>query len=159
MSNATPPAGPHTPASTPPPRARSTRLTVIAICGAAVLLVALGVFLCKPQRSTVTSFTQPAEITYTANGTDGGTHYVLLQHVRAPIAALGFGADGTSALDHYELVIGGDPSGGYGHRVRVEATGVDPEQLSVQWTNDGVWLEYPTGHRLFVPAKSFTGGR
>lgn len=154
MNHLTGPASRQAPASAGP-RTRTARLAVIAICGAVVLLVALGIFLCTPQRSTVASFTQPAEVTYT----DGGTHHVVLQRVRAPITALGLGRNGTSALDHYEIVIGRDPSGGYGHLVRIEATGADPEQLSVQWTSEGVWLDYPTGHRLFVPAKSFTGGR
>ncbi|MGA3488092.1 hypothetical protein ACK8GG_08770 [Micromonosporaceae bacterium DT55] len=153
MNHVPTPAGRHTPATAP--RTRTSRLAVIAICGATVLLVVLGLFLWTPQRSTVASFPQAAEVTYA----DGGTHYVVLQRVRAPIAALGLGGDGTSALDHYEIVIGRDPGAGYGHPIRIEAGGADPTQLTVLWTSDGVWLDYPTGHRLFVPAKSFTGGR
>jgi hypothetical protein len=33
------------------------------------------------------------------------------------------------------------------------------QRASVQWTDEGVTLELPSGHRLFIPEKMFTGGR
>jgi hypothetical protein len=31
--------------------------------------------------------------------------------------------------------------------------------MIVEWTADGAWLGYPSGHRVFVRASSFIGGR
>ena len=67
--------------------------------------------------------------------------------------------DGFSAQNHYEVVLGRDPGGDYGHRVRLDATGMDPAELTVEWTPDGAWLDYRSGHRAFVPASFFIGGR
>jgi hypothetical protein len=108
-----------------------------------------------PRRSVVRVIEQPPTVEYA----DGSTHVAVLHRVRAPIAALRLSPDTSPALDHYEVVLGRDRSGGYGHQVRLDATGLDPAELTVEWTADGAWLDYPSGHRLFVPADSFTGGR
>lgn len=70
---------------------------------------------------------------------------------------------------HY-LYIGrdGTPSG-YGHRVSYDlhAGMVDPsltadayaKRVTVTWTDAGVAIEQPSGHRLFVPQRAYVGGR
>ncbi len=116
--------------------------------------LAAAVALWWPRTTVVQVFQQPAGLTYA----DGSSHIAVLKRVRAPVAALGLSA-AVPAADHYQIVLSRDPGGHYGHRVRLDATGVDPNGLTVEWTTDGAWLTYPSGHRLFVPAKSFIGGR
>lgn len=70
---------------------------------------------------------------------------------------------------HY-LYVGRDsvPTG-YGHRVSFDlhADMVDPaaplaayvRAISVTWADTGVSVEQPSGHRLFVPRRAYTGGR
>jgi hypothetical protein len=123
---------------------------VAGLLAAVVVLAAIALALGLPRTTVVRTSSQPAGVVYP---TDRTTHVAVLRHVRSPMAAVGLGAD------HYEVVLGRDPSGGYGHRVRVEATGADASQFTVEWTTEGAWLAYPTGHRLFVPARSFLHGR
>lgn len=53
----------------------------------------------------------------------------------------------------------------YGHSVRFSfehSLDLVEDQIrrsQVDWQRDGVWLRTPSGHRLFVPAEMFTGGR
>ena len=103
-----------------------------------------------PRTTVVRVLHQPAGVVY-----GGGERVAVLKHVRAPVVAL----DLLVGADHYDLVLGGDPQGAYGHYVRLDASGMDPSQLTIEWKPEGVWLSYPTGHRLFVPAKSFSFGR
>jgi hypothetical protein len=133
------------------PRPLRTRVVVAVVCGAVIA----GIALCWPRTSDVKAFTQPAPDLYK----DGSIHTAVLKHVRAPISALRPWADGDSDLDHYEVYLGRDPSGGYGHHVRLGATDLDPTRLTVEWTSDGAWLDFASGHRVFVPAASFVGGR
>jgi hypothetical protein len=141
-----------TPASVQPGRSgRSRGVLIAAICGVAVAVVALW----WPRTTVVSVSTQPAAVTYS----DDSVHVAVVKHVRAPIAALRLSDDDASDLSHYTVVLGRDPSGGYGHHVRLDASGADPSGLTVEWTADGAWLTYRSGHRLFVPAASFTGGR
>jgi hypothetical protein len=70
---------------------------------------------------------------------------------------------------HY-LYVGrdSDPSG-YGHRVSFDlhAGMVDPaapmavyvKRITVTWSDAGVSVEEPSGHRLFVPRRAYAGGR
>ena len=134
-------------------RRRTSRLVALAAAGA---VVALGVFLWWPRTSTITMSTQPAAVTYA----DGSTHTAVLKRVRAPIAALGLTDTIGFAPNHYEIYLGRDPGGDYGHHLRLDATGMDPSDMTVEWTPEGAWLTFPpTGHRAFVPADSFVGGR
>ena len=132
-------------------RPRRSTLVIAAVCGVVVAAVALW----WPRTTVIRVISQPPGVVYA----DDSTHVAVLKRVRAPMAALPLPNLDTSALDHYEVVMGRDPSGGYGHHVRIEATGADPADLTVEWTADGAWLVYQSGHRLFVPAKYFTGGR
>ncbi|HEY9645015.1 MAG TPA: hypothetical protein V6C88_01525, partial [Chroococcidiopsis sp.] len=67
--------------------------------------------------------------------------------------------------DRYGILVGSDPSNRYGHwldftfypfpdslRDHLKAT-------TVEWTEAGVTLEPPSGHRLFIPKALFIGGR
>lgn len=122
-------------------------LIVVAACGAVALL--------WPRTTVVKVFEQPPAVAYA----DGSPHVAVLRHIHAPIAAVRLSGDGFSVQNHYEVVLGRDPGGDYGHRVRLDATGMDPAELTVEWAPDGAWLDYRSGHRVFVPASSFIGGR
>jgi hypothetical protein len=84
----------------------------------------------------------------------GEGHVAVLRRVRAPGAAIGL-----PVVDRHEWTLGRDPGGDYGHHVIFEATGADVAGATVEWAADGVSLSYRSGHRLFVPAAAFTGGR
>ncbi|MEU7555082.1 hypothetical protein AB0B01_22530 [Streptomyces sp. NPDC044571] len=64
-----------------------------------------------------------------------------------------------SGRDAYRLAIGRSPTPSYGHWVDVDtalgAGGIE----STTWSDSGVRVRFPTGHELFVPARSFLGGR
>jgi hypothetical protein len=128
-----------------------TAAAIVVVCSA----VAAAIVLCWPRTTTVKVFTQPGAVVYS----DDSTHIAALKHVRAPLAALRPWADNTSDLDHYEIYLGRDPGGGYGHYVRLDATDMDPTRLIVEWKADGAWLDFQSGHRVFVPATYFIGGR
>ncbi len=46
----------------------------------------------------------------------------------------------------------------YFHRVTFDALG-SREPSSVVWSQEGISLSYPKGHKLFIPKGSFIGGR
>ena len=46
----------------------------------------------------------------------------------------------------------------YVHSMTFDITG-GSEPSSVNWTNEGINLTYPSGHKLFIPKKAFIGGR
>jgi hypothetical protein len=129
-----------------------TAATIVVACG---VLLAAGIALYWPRTTAVKTFTQPAGVVYA----DGSVHTAVLRHVRAPISALQPWTDGSSDHDHYEVCLGRDPGGGYGHFVRLGATDLDPARLTVEWSADGAWLTFTSGHRVLVPAASFIGGR
>ena len=128
--------------------------TAIFIAAAIGILV-VATILSWTRTTDVKAFSQPPGVVYS----DDSPHTVVLQHVHAPIAALRLSDDSTSGLDHYEVYLGRDPSGGYGHHVRLDATDMDPTRLTVEWTTEGVSLNFESGHRVFVPAAAFVGGR
>jgi hypothetical protein len=132
-------------------RPLGSTLIIAAVCGAVLAVVALW----WPRTTVLKVISQPPGVQYA----DDSAHVAVLKHVRAPIAALQFSNVGNPAVDHYEVVLGRDPGGGYGHHIRIAATGADPADLTVDWTTDGAWLVYRSGHRLFVPARFFIGGR
>lgn len=132
-------------------RRRRSTLIIAAVCGVVVAAITLW----WPRTTVLKVISQPPGVVYA----DDSAHVAVLKRVRAPIAALRLPNVDTSALDYYKIVLGRDPSGGYGHHIRIEATGADPRDLSVEWTADGAWLVHQSGHRLFVPAKYFIGGR
>ncbi|UQU67796.1 hypothetical protein COUCH_16630 [Couchioplanes caeruleus] len=111
---------------------------VLAAAAAAGLLL-----LTWPRTTTVR--TMPATVAY---GGGSPVHVAVLRHVHAPLGT-----------DHWLVVLGSDPGGDYGHVVRLDATGVDPASVAVQWEQDAAVLVYGSGHRLSVPSRFFTGGR
>ncbi|WP_459548266.1 hypothetical protein [Nocardia sp. X0981] len=59
-----------------------------------------------------------------------------------------------------EVMVGRDPGLGYGHPVYFEILGDrDPELAAVHWRAEGVSVRFDSGHEIFLPAASFTGGR
>ena len=135
-----------------PPSARRP-----ALAGVVVLALVAGLVSAFWPRTTVVEvFRQPADVTYR----DGRQHVAVLRHVRAPIAALRLSRDSAVDADHYDLVLGSDPGGNYGHHVRLDAgTGDGVDGLAVRWTETGATLTYGSGHVLTVPARLFVGGR
>lgn len=117
----------------------------VAVLGAVLLLVALS----WPQRDAIDSFQQPVTVQYD----DGSVHYATRWRIHSPAAPVGLGDD------HHVMVLGSDPSGAYGHPVRFAALGSEPTELTVRWAPEGAFIDYGSGHRVFVPARWFTGGR
>ena len=66
---------------------------------------------------------------------------------------------------NYAIYVGRESSPSYGHWMKYPFTedsdtiSAKLSQATVEWTDDGVTLELATGHRIFVPKKSFIGGR
>lgn len=59
-----------------------------------------------------------------------------------------------------EVWVSRDPGLSYGHVVGVDIAGNStPMMRSVQWRPDGVTVRFDSGHELFLPARSFVGGR
>ena len=111
----------------------------------ALVLVFAAALVAWPRTGVVEVHTQPSTVVYAE---DTATHVAVLVRTHAPVG-----------VDRHAVVLGKDPSGRYGHHVRLEATDVDPTDLSVEWVADGAWLVYGSGHRVFVPATFFLGGR
>lgn len=123
---------------------------------AAVVVVVLALAAWWPRSTVIEVYRQPGSVSYS----DGRDHVAVLRHVRAPVSALRSSGASTAAEDHYDLVLGSDTSGSYGHYVRLDAgTGDGVGNLDVEWTTEGATIRYGSGHRLFVPATLFTGGR
>jgi hypothetical protein len=135
--------------------APGNRVRTATFVAAAIGVLVAATILWWPRTTVVKTFSQPPGVVYS----DDSLHTVVLQHVHAPIAVLRLSDDSTSGLDHYEVYLGRDPSGGYGHHVRLDATDMDPTRLTVEWATEGVSLNFGSGHRVFVPATSFVGGR
>ncbi|NUP26171.1 MAG: hypothetical protein HOQ36_10670 [Nocardia sp.] len=137
----------------PPPPARSGvpgLRPLLGVAAALLLFVAVPIAVFADTRMVHTEVlrveTQPAGIEY-----DGSVYHVgllrresRLLHRRLPDA----------------IMVGRYPDMGYGHPVYFEITGTrDPVLESVRWTPDGVSVHLDSGHRIFVPASAFTGGR
>ncbi|MBE1535836.1 hypothetical protein [Actinomadura algeriensis] len=89
---------------------------------------------------------QPASVRYD----DGSAHYVGV----VERSSLLFGRHRA-----YDLYTGRDPELGYGHFVRLGFGGGPPEIQSAHWDETGVQVTFASGHRLFVPARHYVGGR
>jgi hypothetical protein len=110
------------------------------------LLVAVFVDTQMVRTEVLRTETQPATVEY-----DGATYHAgllrresWLLHRRLPD----------------EIMVGRYPHMGYGHPVYFEILGNrDPELASARWSPEGVSIRLDSGHEIFVPADSFTGGR
>ncbi|GIJ45462.1 hypothetical protein Val02_23480 [Virgisporangium aliadipatigenens] len=116
-------------------RAAPANFIVVGVCAVAIVVALLA----WPRASVVEVYPQPSTVVY-----DGATHYAA--HVRMH-AFVG--------VDRHEVVLGSDPTGADGHRVRLDAPGLDRSRLAVEWTAEGVWVAFGSGHRVFVPARFF----
>ncbi len=135
----------------PETRNRRRRWLVPAIWGLLVGLVltagAVAVLSLESQ-SVVRSARQSPSVSYS----DNSTHYLAVKRyvsIGAPVVG------GT----RHELWLGRDPGLNYGHRVALDITGADPERFEADWTEQGVRVRFESGHEIFVPARSFIGGR
>lgn len=88
---------------------------------------------------------QPPSVRYE----DGSVHYAAV----VERSSLLFGRHRA-----YELYTGRDPSRSYGHHVRIDFGG-RPEIESARWDETGVQVTFASGHRVFVPARHYVGGR
>ncbi|WP_051570845.1 hypothetical protein [Cryptosporangium arvum] len=151
MSDLASPPVPPAPASVPQ-RPASGRVAAGVVASAAVAIVAVAAW--WPQTDVVKVFR--ADATYG----DGRQHVAVVRHVHAPISALRLSGDRDTAADHYEIVLGSDPGGDYGHHVRFDAgTAEGVDGATITWSGDGASIRYPSGHSVDVPARMFTGGR
>ncbi|WP_106429967.1 hypothetical protein [Streptomyces xiaopingdaonensis] len=114
-----------------------------AVAGIAVTVTAVAV-LWWPRADVVQESRAPADVEYA----DGSRHHLALVEERT-----------LSGRETYRLVVGRDPGHGYGHHVDL-GSGVAAEGIeSAEWTAAGVRVQFGTGHRVFVPASLFVGGR
>lgn len=110
----------------------------------AVIVVFLDTQLVRSDRVRIE--TQPGSVEY-----DGGLYHVGLVRRESRLLRRRL-AD--------EVVVARDPGLVYGHPVYFEILGNrDPELAAVHWRADGVSVRFDSGHEIFLPAASFTGGR
>lgn len=126
---------------------------------AGILLVCLAIAaLFWPRSVVVEQFTEPASVVKP----DGRMRYLTVRQERSLWRVL---TDGVSGQETHYLVAGSDPSGSYGHRLELDATGVDTGNVQVRWMPDGARISYGTldsdqlSHEVFVPAQSYRYGR
>ncbi|GAA0251286.1 hypothetical protein [Cryptosporangium japonicum] len=152
MSDLESPPAPGAAPGPAPGKPSAGRVVAGVVASVAVVLVAVAAW--WPRTDVVTTFR--ADATYG----DGRQYVAVVRHVHAPITALRLSGDSSSATDHYEIVLGSDPSGNYGHYVRLDAgTAEGIDGLTITWAEPGASIRYPSGHALYVPARLFTGGR
>ncbi|WP_051301132.1 hypothetical protein [Actinomadura rifamycini] len=129
----------------PPPRPRR-RAAVLGWLAFAVLLAVVLVDGPFHRTSEIgEAVRQPSSVRYE----DGSVHYAAVIERSSPL----FGRHKA-----YELYTGRDPGLSYGHYVRVDFGG-RPEIESARWDETGVQVTFASGHRVFVPARGFVGGR
>lgn len=133
-------------------------LKVILWLGGTFLLALVFVFLLhRPSMEVVHQWQQPNSITY-----DGqGPYYLSVVE-----SDLDWQSFPLYVERNYFIYIGrdaGEPS--YGHMVKFSFHPY-PDDLKTflskaqtHWTDEGVELDLPSGHRLFIPVAMFTGGR
>ena len=135
----------HTPAPSGTAR-RPGRLVplLIGLIVGVVVCAGATIALRRPAQQTLYTSEQPGTVAYD----DGSSHVIALIRDHSPLE------------DSFRLYAGRDPSLHYGHFIDVDLPGIADEPVqSTQWTREGVRIRFGTGHELFVPAASFTGGR
>ncbi|MER7209770.1 hypothetical protein ABT340_22125 [Streptosporangium sp. NPDC000239] len=124
------------------PSAPGTRLRLLGVLLLGVAMgVALSLAASLPRSEVLHRDVQPATVAYD----DGSAH--LLALVRRS----------TLLGESHEIFVGRDPGLSYGHRVGLGAFAASVR--TTEWTDAGVRVFFDTGHELFVPARSFVGGR
>lgn len=152
---ASPSAIPAPPRVFPPLEPASRAATVVGVLASlAVVVVAVAAW--WPHTEVVNVFRPDVP------SADGQQHVAVVRDIHAPITALRLSDDSErSDTDYYEVVFGTDPSGNYGHRLRLDIdTSADLDTIFVHWDGpDGATIEYPGGHQVHVPGAYLTGGR
>ena len=134
---------------------------LLYVMGSFVLALVITFLLHIPSHKVIAQWKQPTEIKY-----DGwGPYYVSV--VEDDLDWRGFPLH---VGRNYFIYLGrdaGTPS--YGHWIKYSFHASYPydsnnlaaflSKAKVQWTAEGVTLEPPSGHRLFVPKAMFIGGR
>lgn len=147
-------ASPPAPPRVFPPLEKPTRTAAAVGLVASLAVVVVTVAAWWPRSEVVEVYR--SDVKYA----DGRSHVAVVRHVRAPITALRLGDPVESDADHYEVVLGSDPSGNYGHRIRLDVgAGTDVESIRVEFTPDWATIDLRSGHSLTVPASAFLGGR
>jgi len=129
-------------------------LYCVLILYAPILIVA--VFLYWPSGKIVAQWQQPAEIEYDGRGPYNVT---IVEKDRNWYLFM------LSTDWNYDIYVGRESPPSYGHWIKYpfaedeDKISAKLSQATVEWTDDGVTLELATGHRIFVPKKSFIGGR
>lgn len=124
---------------------------MLSLFGAGILVIDL-----RPTERVVWQDCQPDGLTYDDFGpyclsvVEGGLNWEFL-----PL----------SRVRHHFVFIGRGTEVSYGHYTDysphhgVELMADYVRGLATDWAAEGVTLTEPSGHRLFIPAESFTGGR
>lgn len=146
------------PASTAPDRPARTglptpirrgALVIAGVCVGILVSVFFSIAASWPTTSVGRQWIQPSTVTYS----DQSKHHATTVRKSTLLSFLGVSDERIS------VVLGRDPGGGYGHEVVVDATSSSAQPSAVEWTEAGATLTYPSGHRVFVPAAKFIGGR
>ncbi|MFJ7587557.1 hypothetical protein ACIQZO_09200 [Streptomyces sp. NPDC097617] len=86
----------------------------------------------------------PAAVTYA----DRSPHFLSLTHEHT-----------LSGRHSYRMLVGRGTGGTYGHWLDIDpALGAEGIE-STTWTEAGLRVRFPTGHEVFVPARTFMFGR
>lgn len=74
-----------------------------------------------------------------------------------------FPLSGVRRIQRIFIGVGEDPTYGhsvdYGFHYELEDDDVYIQRITVDWTEEGVIINEPSGHRLFIPAAAYAGGR
>lgn len=112
----------------------------------------------RPSLNVIAQWAQPAELTYD----DRGPYYV---------SVVERGTDWSGSPLYMEashfIYAGREPGHpSYGHMINFSFYPSYEDDLptflqktNIQWTAEGVQMEFQSGHRLFIPKDSFIGGR
>jgi len=138
-------------------KVRKVRKFILWLGSSAMLALVFVFLLSRPSLEVIHQWKQPAQITY-----DGlGPYYMSV--VESDLDWSGFPLH---VERNYFIYVGRDPGKpSYGHWVKFSFH-TFPDDLKTflskadaQWTDQGVELILPSGHRLFIPKDMFTGGR
>ena len=132
-------------------------------CWSVILLMILFLAVCVQgcdMRYTriVKTWPQPEHLKY-----DGRVYYFTVCETRQYIPSLPSLLLGLSGSRDYFIFIGKEEKPSYGHFIAYTFhSGNDDKAVKntvVDWQEDGITLTTPSGHVLFIPEESFTGGR
>lgn len=129
----------------------------LIIAGIVICIVAVAVLSAR-HADRVRQWRQPASVAYRA-----GNHVAVRHEVVTLWHAYTWGHLVGVGYNRYEMVVGQDPSGSYGHQVPSGQTfgppTGNPSGIRVTWKSSGVVVAYPGGDHAFVPAKNLATGR